>query len=1249
MRQLINLYASIFLLLFSQGAFSQECVTFYVASQYAQIGDTVQVDVRVRDFYDMAYLFFEMGYHPDELEFIQASNFGLPELSQTDLFVIEPLGEIYVSWGGESLPNELSILNNDDILFTLSFEVLSLNPQGNTVSFNSQHNEFGIERLTPIGLTLISASFIDGRIYDNSSPMGYPTIETACVYGSNCNANSIAPYINIEVSGGTPPYLFNWTNSFGTTYSSQNLSNIPIGTYHLLVTDQAGMQCSAVASLQEHLIGIIGIEINHVSCLGNPGSIHLPDSLLNTEYSYSWNTGDTTNIIENLEQGPYSVTFTNNLGCAVENAFYISAYDHLQIGVNLQQPLCGQSNGYIELTVPNPSLDYSFNWDTGDQIEDLYNLPQGYYHVTVTELSSGCFVERGFILQDEPFNYTTLYNCQATADPDSTNLILTTTILSGGIPPYHFDWSNGTSSQGLNTTTITETIGSPETYAVTVSDQSGCIFDPILIQPECSAIDSQSLRLSITSDEVEVGESFCLDVKVHNFSDILTTQFSIGWNPDLLQFDSLSNFNLPFLSTNNFGTPADGLSDGSLALAWIDELVSGISVNDNTTIFQICFTAKQAGLTQVFFSNNPTIIEMINLDWELLTPTLSNGIIIANGPSLSYNLLINANEATVQEGGSACVDITTNQVEGLADLQFNLIWDTTKLQFETIQNFNLPGLDTSNFGTSDALAGGQLHFQWEDESGLGASLNQGSSLFELCFTAIDGPAEVPLYFSNDPLPITAHHISSDSFNIFTINGNIVILSENTPPVQLVIEDKIGIPEQEVCLPLRTKDFTDVGSMQFSLAWDNNSLSYNTIHPVDLTGLDLNNFDLSQTANGYLTVNWTSLSSSGSSLPDGATLFEVCFLPVGPPGVVPVAFSNYPLPIQFKDDQQNNLPFLGLAGNVVIPAALVWPGDTDDNQLVDHFDLLNIGLAFGATGPVRENATLAWVAQYTEPWMDQTPESWINFKHADTDGDGIVNANDTLAIVQNWGEESEFWEDASERNSIPIYIQPDTVNTGETSLFDIMLGDEDHLVEGAYGLAFSITYDATAIHENSVEVSFEDSWLGDINIDKLGIYQNQADHNRVDVAVTRTDHMDRQGFGKIGALKLDIPNFPISGQGYDLIFNVENVRLINSEELELSLAPLSTTSLIQDQNTTGIVTPKASSLEVYPNPTKGPFYIKTLRFKINQLVLYSIQGQQLSNWTKDLRELNISHLPNGIYLLQIIGENGVSNFKINKRE
>ena len=80
----------------------------------------------------------------------------------------------------------------------------------------------------------------------------------------------------------------------------------------------------------------------------------------------------------------------------------------------------------------------------------------------------------------------------------------------------------------------------------------------------------------------------------------------------------------------------------------------------------------------------------------------------------------------------------------------------------------------------------------------------------------------------------------------------------------------------------------------------------------------------------------------------------------------------------------------------IPTGIsVWPGDTDNNGIVDGRDVLPVGMYWKKTGAARSPASTTWEAQQATPWMPQEAA------YADADGNGIIDGRDILPIGANW--------------------------------------------------------------------------------------------------------------------------------------------------------------------------------------------------------------------------------------------------------
>lgn len=133
------------------------------------------------------------------------------------------------------------------------------------------------------------------------------------------------------------------------------------------------------------------------------------------------------------------------------------------------------------------------------------------------------------------------------------------------------------------------------------------------------------LVISLPSLKAKTGEAFCLDVAVRNFQALLSMQYTIRWDRNVLEFIELKNFALPYLDANDFGTTRT--AEGILTSAWIDDSLKGTSVEDGTSVYQICYRAKGKAGQSTFLkiTDVPTAIEVVNKMEKVIPMKKENG------------------------------------------------------------------------------------------------------------------------------------------------------------------------------------------------------------------------------------------------------------------------------------------------------------------------------------------------------------------------------------------------------------------------------------------------------------------------------------------------------------------------------------------------------------------------------------------------------------------------------------------------
>ncbi len=124
---------------------------------------------------------------------------------------------------------------------------------------------------------------------------------------------------------------------------------------------------------------------------------------------------------------------------------------------------CGLSNGSIVLNVIPPG-SYSYQWSNGSVTETLYNIPAGFYAVTVSRTGTTCtqVVQTNVTNTDQPFSATI---SAQDADCDLPNGSVSVTPSPPG--SYTYTWSNGATTQNQ----FNLPAGN---YAVTISAGGSC-------------------------------------------------------------------------------------------------------------------------------------------------------------------------------------------------------------------------------------------------------------------------------------------------------------------------------------------------------------------------------------------------------------------------------------------------------------------------------------------------------------------------------------------------------------------------------------------------------------------------------------------------------------------------------------------------------------------------------------------------------------------------------------------------------
>ncbi|MBL7890267.1 MAG: gliding motility-associated C-terminal domain-containing protein [Bacteroidia bacterium] len=296
-------------------------------------------------------------------------------------------------------------------------------------------------------------------------------------YGVSCNLSTNGS-VYASVSGGTSSYTYLW-NTGATT---EDITGLGADSYILNVEDSNGCVASADTTLIEPAAFVDSYTFINPGCNGlSNGSIDFSLAGGVIPYTYSWNTGATSEDLNNIPIGTYTLVYADLNGCS--DSISVTLIEPLVLSNNIahQDVLCyGGNNAMIDINIIGGTLPYSYLWSNGATTEDVDSLTQGMYYVTITD-GQGC----------------SRTDTVTISQPDSLALDLVSPVLAnghnisfyqgadgsidltvaGGVQPYNYIWSNGATTEDV------ENISAGQYYVV-VTDQHGCVASRQIILTE---------------------------------------------------------------------------------------------------------------------------------------------------------------------------------------------------------------------------------------------------------------------------------------------------------------------------------------------------------------------------------------------------------------------------------------------------------------------------------------------------------------------------------------------------------------------------------------------------------------------------------------------------------------------------------------------------------------------------------------------------------------------------------------------
>jgi SprB repeat/Secretion system C-terminal sorting domain len=181
--------------------------------------------------------------------------------------------------------------------------------------------------------------------------------------------------------------------------------------------------------------------------------------------TYAWSNGATSQTVNNLPSGSYTVTVTDANGCTDQMSVTITQPQSSLLTTATQvNVLCyGNPSGSIDLSVNGGTGAYMYSWSNGSTTQDISNLAGGSYTVTVTDVL-GCTASTSITITEPTALSLTTTSTDEMMGMDGT----ATVTVTGGTPNYMYYWMPG----GATMASISGLAAG--TYSIMVLDANGC-------------------------------------------------------------------------------------------------------------------------------------------------------------------------------------------------------------------------------------------------------------------------------------------------------------------------------------------------------------------------------------------------------------------------------------------------------------------------------------------------------------------------------------------------------------------------------------------------------------------------------------------------------------------------------------------------------------------------------------------------------------------------------------------------------
>jgi hypothetical protein len=340
-----------------------------------------------------------------------------------------------------------------------------------------------------------------------------------------------------------------WDNG-DVTWITQSRS---AGIINATITDDQGCNFIFIDNLIEPTSITNSAITTNISCYNySDGAINITPNGGVQPYNYYWSNTYTTQDLNSISAGLYSVDITDTNNCVqtfqfqltepspLTTSYSTSNFNGFQISCN------GLNDGFIDYSVTGSVPPYNFLWSSGQTSEDIYNLNSGAYTLTITDDHQCIGSETIIITQPTPLITSVVvsssYNgydisCYGYND-GSVDLSV-----SGSVPSYNYSWDNGLTTEDISSLTI-------GMYTVNIIDLNGCtISDSIILTEPLPLVSTISSTTNFNGYDISCNSYSDGNIDVGVYGSV--PPYNYQWNNSITTQD-LNSVTSGFYSINIF-------------------------------------------------------------------------------------------------------------------------------------------------------------------------------------------------------------------------------------------------------------------------------------------------------------------------------------------------------------------------------------------------------------------------------------------------------------------------------------------------------------------------------------------------------------------------------------------------------------------------------------------------------------------------------------------------------------------------